>query len=1078
MIAAPVVHEPFDYATGNLNGLNGGTGFDGAWSTDGTVQVAEPGILYGTLETSGNKMGDLTASQNRYIGKRGVSTGLTGLLDDGDELWFSVIVGYDGGNATNTTLAIALATDQFTGGNYSYQIAGLAGENGLGVFMGRLDGQNYKVAAAQYRDSTTYGSGFAGIVYGATASTDLDTAPQLVVGKFTWGATEDTLDLYLPDSDLNLGAVVSSVTVNVDQTQYDTITAERGDKVVMDEIRFGATYADVAPADSTPPSVVSRTPDDEDTDVLLTSDLSITFDENVSLGTGNITLVQTGVGNFEVFDVATSPNITVTDATITIDPTALFNLNTGYHVLIDSTAIEDVAGNAFAGYSLDTEWNFTSSADGDPPVIDTLSPADDSIDVPFTDSLVIDFTDVNSIVIGEGDIEIRETGTDTLIQTIASGDSEVTITGPTQATVSASLPISTAVYVLIDAGFFADANGNAFAGIADPTTWNFTVETPPPPAPGDITIYTHSTAGESLASGASLTQGFDSGVRTSSSHILSGTTDFQLASGHHLVMYNTRFDDSSGGGARSEFQSNLNLAGADIAAGWSSGYIRRQSNQFETLITGGAIIDVASDDDVLQLITQRTDNTGEGAVRVADSSGIQFIKLDDTWDYLRLAGHDGLGADQVLPVDNTSWTPVTYTQEDEVDAGSFTHSGAPDQDDIILEQAGHYLVLANTYCYQTSGDRTAIKQRLTLDGAPISGSSTTAYIRGGGQDSCEEAAASIGMIIETTSIDQVLNVEIQLDTAVGISIDGDRTALTIVKLPDTADFVRLEDLSGDQDINPASLAALSYDDVGTTQLELDSAFSHDTGVNPSQVTVNNTGDYLFLAAQYDSDDEFQRGNYNMGWQVNGTGGLTAYGQTGSYGRDLSGTDAYGNWSGFLAGLNSTDYIETLTVQLGETGTNNPEVLSLQGVDLTSLFNGGGGGGNNYSDWIATYPGVGGLTGFGDDPDGDGNENGVENYLGTAPDVASAGIVAGVFDSGAGTFTFTHPLNETPADDITAAYRWSKDLATFTDDGQAFEGTTVTFNQGVPSGGEVTVTATITGTPLDKLFVEILVTQNP
>ena len=76
-----------------------------------------------------------------------------------------------------------------------------------------------------------------------------------------------------------------------------------------------------------------------------------------------------------------------------------------------------------------------------------------------------------------------------------------------------------------------------------------------------------------------------------------------------------------------------------------------------------------------------------------------------------------------------------------------------------------------------------------------------------------------------------------------------------------------------------------------------------------------------------------------------------------------------------------------------------------------------------------------------------------------------------------TFTFTHPLNDTPADDVSAAYRWSTDLVTFyadTEDNGA--GTTVSFAQGAPSGGMVTVTATIAGPVPAKLFVDVEVTM--
>lgn len=52
-----------------------------------------------------------------------------------------------------------------------------------------------------------------------------------------------------------------------------------------------------------------------------------------------------------------------------------------------------------------------------------------------------------------------------------------------------------------------------------------------------------------------------------------------------------------------------------------------------------------------------------------------------------------------------------------------------------------------------------------------------------------------------------------------------------------------------------------------------------------------------------------------------------------------------------------------------------------------------------------------------------------------------------------------------------------DRATFADDGNAYEGTTVTFSRGPSVGGFVTVTVSIFGTPIDRLFVDIRVQQN-
>jgi fibronectin-binding autotransporter adhesin len=136
-----------------------------------------------------------------------------------------------------------------------------------------------------------------------------------------------------------------------------------------------------------------------------------------------------------------------------------------------------------------------------------------------------------------------------------------------------------------------------------------------------------------------------------------------------------------------------------------------------------------------------------------------------------------------------------------------------------------------------------------------------------------------------------------------------------------------------------------------------------------------------------------------------------------------------------------------------------------------------GGGNTFATWIATYPGVGAFIGVGDDPDADGIVNGVENFFGTNPSASSAGLVAGVVSGN--TFTFTHPQNATPASDLTAAYQWSKDLATFNASGFTDgDGTTVTISPQLdtPAPGTTTVTATVTGTATGKLFVNIKVTQ--
>jgi hypothetical protein len=129
--------------------------------------------------------------------------------------------------------------------------------------------------------------------------------------------------------------------------------------------------------------------------------------------------------------------------------------------------------------------------------------------------------------------------------------------------------------------------------------------------------------------------------------------------------------------------------------------------------------------------------------------------------------------------------------------------------------------------------------------------------------------------------------------------------------------------------------------------------------------------------------------------------------------------------------------------------------------------------DDYAAWIAGYPGVGSLTGFNDDADGDGIDNGMENLFGTDPSVFNQGIVQ-VAKSG-NTVTFQHSQSATPASDVSASYVWSTDLVTFHPDGASAGGVTVGFDTSTDAG-TTTVTATITGTVPAKLFVSLKATQ--
>jgi hypothetical protein len=117
-------------------------------------------------------------------------------------------------------------------------------------------------------------------------------------------------------------------------------------------------------ADLTAPSLVALpfSPSDNQTGVQVSSLLSADFNENIVAGSGLIELRLSGTGALvESFDVTTAA-VTISGASITLNPASNLLFATDYYVTIPNGAIEDAAGNAFAGFTDNSTWNFTTAA--------------------------------------------------------------------------------------------------------------------------------------------------------------------------------------------------------------------------------------------------------------------------------------------------------------------------------------------------------------------------------------------------------------------------------------------------------------------------------------------------------------------------------------------------------------------------------------------------------------------------------------------------------------------------------------------------------------------------------------------
>lgn len=244
---------------------------------------------------------------------------------------------------------------------------------------------------------------------------------------------------------------------------------------------YGSAFdgASVYVGDVVAPMLNMLTPADNAIHVATDADLVMRFSEPVNVGTGNVVIRKVSDNSIVETIPITSGQVSGdgTD-TITVHPSAHFAESTEYFVRVDDTAIKDLAGNAYAGISNDTTWNFTTG-DFTDPTVTVFSPADNARGVAVDTSLAITFDTVVYAQSGNITLFISD---GTRVQTFdvtkdisGSGTDTITYTPAEQ------LQLGASYYVHIDSGAFEDASGNPYGGISDATAWNFSA----PDAPQD-----------------------------------------------------------------------------------------------------------------------------------------------------------------------------------------------------------------------------------------------------------------------------------------------------------------------------------------------------------------------------------------------------------------------------------------------------------------------------------------------------------------------------------------------------------------------------------------------------------------
>ncbi|MDC3049719.1 Ig-like domain-containing protein [Candidatus Pelagibacter sp.] len=113
--------------------------------------------------------------------------------------------------------------------------------------------------------------------------------------------------------------------------------------------------------DNNNPTITSSSPSDDASNVSVSSNIVLTFNEVVDVESGNIDIINTSTGEVIEIDVTGSLLSGSGTTEITINPSSDLENDTSYHVKIDSTAFDDVVGNSYPGISNTTTLNFTTA---------------------------------------------------------------------------------------------------------------------------------------------------------------------------------------------------------------------------------------------------------------------------------------------------------------------------------------------------------------------------------------------------------------------------------------------------------------------------------------------------------------------------------------------------------------------------------------------------------------------------------------------------------------------------------------------------------------------------------------------
>ncbi|MBP8285485.1 MAG: DUF4347 domain-containing protein [Rhodoferax sp.] len=351
----------------------------------------------------------------------------------------------------------------FTTGNPSANDSS-SGISGTYFKSARADGLYYTVDIK----ATAGGTFDIGTLYGVNTGTNSDLL--VLKGLDASGTQISGMSKNVSYSPVNIDAAYSSTESILNWTGITTLQVyainNLGGDFYFDSPSFGAIAA--------PFGLSSSSPADNATAVAVGSNIVLTFSENVAAGTGNIVISDgTDKRTIAVGDA----QVSISGATVTINPTADLNPNSTYYVQMASGVITSSTSTPFAGISNTTTLNFTTGvSDAIAPTISSVSSstADGTYKAGDVIAVTVLFSEVVTVT-GTPQLTLETGTTDRIVNYVSgSGSNTLIFSYTVQAgDTSADLDYLSTTALTLNSGTIKDGAGNdSILTLATPAATN------------------------------------------------------------------------------------------------------------------------------------------------------------------------------------------------------------------------------------------------------------------------------------------------------------------------------------------------------------------------------------------------------------------------------------------------------------------------------------------------------------------------------------------------------------------------------------------------------------------------------